>query len=72
MATVFEDFATDGQRSVVLFCVQKNSVQRLFTKKSFLFRVISVSRLKRLTAGAKNIAKVSMMAKRLKRRCGNG
>jgi hypothetical protein len=37
MATVLED--TEEQRSVVRFCGQKDSMQRKFIKKCFLFTV---------------------------------
>jgi hypothetical protein len=37
MATVIEGYTTEEQRSVVLFCGQKYSMQRIFIKKCFLF-----------------------------------
>jgi hypothetical protein len=53
MATVLEERTTEGQRFVVLFCGQEDSVQRIFTKKCFLFTVGSVYRVKRFTARSK-------------------
>jgi hypothetical protein len=41
-------------------------------KKCFLFTVGSVWRVKRFTTGSRNVADVSVMTKRLKRRCGSG
>jgi hypothetical protein len=35
MATVLEEHATEEQRSVVRFCGQNDSMQRIFTKKYF-------------------------------------
>jgi hypothetical protein len=37
MVTVLEGCTTEGQHSVVLFCGQKDSVQRIFINKCFLF-----------------------------------
>jgi hypothetical protein len=39
MMTVLEEFNTKEQRSGVRFCGQKDSMQRIFKKKSFLFTV---------------------------------
>jgi hypothetical protein len=66
MAKVFE------QSSVVRFCAQKDSLQRIFIKKCFLFMVGSGFCIKRFTTGSRKVAIVSLMTKRLKRRCGNG
>jgi hypothetical protein len=60
MATVLEMFATKEQRSVVRFCGQKDSMQRIFIKTCFLFMVGSVFRVKRFTAWLRNVAKVSL------------
>jgi hypothetical protein len=47
MATVLEECITEEQRSVVrFFCEEKNSMQRIFIKKCFLFMVGSVSSCK--------------------------
>jgi hypothetical protein len=45
MATVLEVYATEEQSSVVRFsfCGQKDSTQRLFIKKYFLFTVVFVT-----------------------------
>jgi hypothetical protein len=37
MATVLEEFTTEEQRSVVGFCGQKDSMQRILIKKYFMF-----------------------------------
>jgi hypothetical protein len=71
MATVLEVYATEGQRCAS-FCGQKDSMQRLFIKKCFLFKVGSVCRVKRLITGQRNVVNVSLMTKKLKRRCGSG
>jgi hypothetical protein len=43
MATVLKGYITEQRRSVVNFlCVQKDSMQRIFIKKCFLFMVESV------------------------------
>jgi hypothetical protein len=61
MATVVEDRTTKEQRSVAIFFgggrVKKDSVQRIFIKKCFLFTVGSVYRVKRLTTGWRNSLK---------------
>jgi hypothetical protein len=57
MATVFEEFSAEEQRSVVRFCGRKNSMQRIFINKCFLFAVGSVSRVKRFTTGSRNSLK---------------
>jgi hypothetical protein len=51
MAMVPEECATEKQRSVVVFCVQKESMQRILIKKCFLFMVESVGRVKLFTTG---------------------
>jgi hypothetical protein len=57
MATVLEECTTEEQRSVVRFCGQKDSMQRIFTKKYFLFMVGSVCRIKQFTTGPTNTLK---------------
>jgi hypothetical protein len=54
MVTILEEYNTEEQRSVVRFCGQKVSMQRIFIKKCFLFVVGSVRRIKRFTAGLRN------------------
>jgi hypothetical protein len=50
METVLEDCTTEEHRSVVLFfCGQKDSMQKIFIKKYFLFTVGSVYRVKQFT-----------------------
>jgi hypothetical protein len=51
MATVLEECTNEEQRSVVRFCGQKDSMQRILIKKCFLFTVGSVCRIKRFTSG---------------------
>jgi hypothetical protein len=71
MATLLEEFIAEEQRHVVGFCDQKDSMQRIFIKKYSVFTVGSVCRVKGFTTGSRNVANVSLMAKRLKRRCGS-
>jgi hypothetical protein len=52
MATVLEGHTTEEQRFVVLFFLWANdSMQRIFTKKCFLFTIESVCRVNRFTTG---------------------
>jgi hypothetical protein len=70
MVTVLEKCATEEHRSVVFFfCGQKDSMRRIFIEKCFPFTMGSVCRVERFTNWA---ATVSLMTKRLKRRCGSG
>jgi hypothetical protein len=55
MATVLE-YTTKEQRAVVLFCGQKDFMQRIFVKKFFLFTVRNVSGVKRFTTGWQSFA----------------
>jgi hypothetical protein len=50
-APVLEECATEEQCSVVRFCGQKGSMQRIFIKKCFLFTVGSVCSVERFTTG---------------------
>jgi hypothetical protein len=52
MATVFEDYTTEEQRSVVRFFVG----ERIFIKKCFLFMLGSVCSIKRFHLGGKRFA----------------
>jgi hypothetical protein len=45
------------RRAAFFFCMQKDSVQRIFIKKWFLFAVGSVFRVKRFTAASRNSLK---------------
>jgi hypothetical protein len=45
---VFEECTTEEQSSIVLFYDQKDSMQRIFTKKCFFYTVRRVFRVKRL------------------------
>jgi hypothetical protein len=56
MATVVEECSTEEQRSVMRFCGQKDSTQRTFIKRCFLFAVGSVCRVKRFTTVGKRSA----------------
>jgi hypothetical protein len=67
MATVLE-YPTEEQVSVVLFCGQKDSMQRIFIK---MFPVYGGKCLS-LKAVHNCVANVSLMTKKLKRMCGNG
>jgi hypothetical protein len=51
MATVHEEYITEEHRCVVRFCGQKNSMQRIFIRKCFLFNMGGVCRVQRVTAG---------------------
>jgi hypothetical protein len=52
MATVLEKCGTEEQRYITRFLsVQKDSMQRIFIKKCFLFTVRSVCRVKQFTTG---------------------
>jgi hypothetical protein len=46
----------------------KNSIQRIFINKYFMFTMGSVYRVKRFTTGSRNVANISLMTKRLQRR----
>jgi hypothetical protein len=51
MATVLEECTTKEQNFVVRFCGQKDSTQRIFVKKCFLFMVGSGCCVKQFAAG---------------------
>jgi hypothetical protein len=53
MVTVFEECTTEEQRYIV-FWGQKDSMQRIFRKKYFLFIVGSVCPVQRFAAGLRN------------------
>jgi hypothetical protein len=72
MATMLEECIAEKQSSVVLFCGQSDSMQRIFIKKCFLFTVGSVCPIMRFTAGSRKVADVTLTVKRLKRECGSG
>jgi hypothetical protein len=57
MATVLEAYTTEEQGSAARFCEQKDSVQRIFIKKFFLFTVESVFHIKQFTTGLSNSLK---------------
>jgi hypothetical protein len=58
MATVLEEYSTEKQSFVVrFFCGQKDTMQRIFIKKCFLFMVGSVCRVKRFTTLSRNSLK---------------
>jgi hypothetical protein len=57
MVTVLEECATEEQHSVVCFCGQKDSMQRIFIKKYFLFMRGSVCHVKPFTTGLRNSLK---------------
>jgi hypothetical protein len=59
MAAVLESCTTEEQGSIVrfFFCVKKDSMQRIFIKKNFLFAVGSVYCGKWFTTGSRNSLK---------------
>jgi hypothetical protein len=56
MAIVLEESATEKQRSVVRFCGQTDSVQRIFIKECFLFTVGSVCRVMQFSLSGRRFA----------------
>jgi hypothetical protein len=70
-AIVLEECITEEQRSVVRFCGQKDSKQRIFIKKYFLFTVVSVCRVKRFITESinslKDVRKLQMMTNQLRK-----
>jgi hypothetical protein len=54
--TVLEVCTTEEQHSVVRFLWAKDSMQRMFMKKCFLFTVGSVCRVKRFSLSGKRFA----------------
>jgi hypothetical protein len=56
MATVLEKYAAEEQRSVVLFCGQKDSMQRIIIKKCILPTVGSNCRVKRFHLDDESVA----------------
>jgi hypothetical protein len=54
MATVLEVYTIKEHRPIVCFCEQKDSLQRIFIKKYFLFTVGAVCRVKRFITGSRN------------------
>jgi hypothetical protein len=71
-ATLLEEYTTKEQRYVVLFCGQKDSMQRIFIKKCFLFTVGSVCRVKRFTTRSRHFFKDVRKSQVMKRRRGSG
>jgi hypothetical protein len=57
MATVLEVCTTVISVQLCVLCWQKDSMQRTFIKKCFLFTVGSVCRVKRFTTGSRNSLK---------------
>jgi hypothetical protein len=49
MATELEEYTTEEQRSFVRFCGQKDTMQRIFIRKCFLFMAGSFYCVKRFT-----------------------
>jgi hypothetical protein len=62
MATVLEECSTEEQCSVVRFCGQTDSMQRIFVNKCFLFTVGSVCCFKHFTFRSRNPQGRSKMA----------
>jgi hypothetical protein len=72
MATVLEYTGTiEEQRSIVIFCGRKDSMQRIFIKKCFLFTVGSVCGVKLfticLTNSLKDVRKSHMMPDKVRK-----
>jgi hypothetical protein len=57
MATVLEECNIEEQHSVVHFCGQKDSMQKMFIKKFFLLMVGSVCHVKRFITGSRSSLK---------------
>jgi hypothetical protein len=57
MATVLDECTTEEQRSAVRLSGQKDSMQRMFINKYFLFTVGSVCRVKLFTSWSRNYLK---------------
>jgi hypothetical protein len=57
MATMLEVYTTEEQHSVVRFCGQKNSMQKIFIKNCCLFTVGSVCHVEQFTAGSRHSVK---------------
>jgi hypothetical protein len=57
IATVLEEYTNKEQSSVVRFCGQQDSMQRMFTKKCFLFMVASVCHVHKFITGSRNCLK---------------
>jgi hypothetical protein len=56
MATMFEEYTTEEQHSVVRIYGQNDSLQRIFIKKCFLFTVGSIYRVKQFSLGGTRFA----------------
>jgi hypothetical protein len=54
MATVLEGVLLKNSILLCVFCGQKDSMQRIFINKWFLFTVGSVCHVKRFTTGSRN------------------
>jgi hypothetical protein len=61
IATVFEVYTTEEQRSSLRFYGQKDSMQRIFIKKCFLLAVESVCCVKRCCLGDKRYPDYGMV-----------
>jgi hypothetical protein len=56
LAKVLEEYITEEHSSVVRFCGEKNSMQKIFIKKRFLLTMGSVNRVKKFSLGGKHFA----------------
>jgi hypothetical protein len=70
MTTVLEEYITEEQRSVVLFLLAKGLNAKDILKECFLLTAGSVVAQGRERTTL--VTNVSLMTKRLKRRCGSG
>jgi hypothetical protein len=57
MAIVFEECTLEERRPVLRFLWPEDSMQRIFIKKSFLFRVGNVCHVKLFTTGSRHFLK---------------
>jgi hypothetical protein len=72
MATMLDEYTTEKQSSLVRFLWTKELNTKDADKEMFsVYGGKSLSR-KMFTTWSKNVANVSLMTKRLKRRCGSG
>jgi hypothetical protein len=69
IAIVLEEYTTEEKNSVMLWL--QDSMQRIFIKKCFQFKVGSICRIKRFTAGSRNSVMDIRKLQIIKWRCGS-
>jgi hypothetical protein len=72
MGTVLEGCTIEKQRSIVRFFLRAKGLDAKDIHKGTFNVYGGVRSVKRFTAGSRNVANVSLMTKRLNRRCGSG